>query len=393
METIVITQLTFCNVSSVCKRHTDQFLSFIFDSDFKYCDFEMAFVVNNPSKCDQRAVIQFLCAEGLQPLQIHTRMQAVYGNACFAYPTVKEWYRKFKNGREGTNDKPRPGALSTASTDRNVACVEGLIRENRRISIRAISENVGVSIGSVHSIVHKLGYSKVCAQWVPRLLSENQKSLRMGLSLQHLTEYRQNGNDFLSSIIAGDESWCHYFEPSSKLSSMQWKHANSPPPKKFKVQPSAGKVMLTFFFDHEGPLLIEFTEPRVHINANLYNETLNKLHQAIRRKRPGKLSRGVILLHDNARPHVAKVVKENLQRKKWRILEHPPYSPDLSPCDFHIFGPLKKALKGNRFQSDEEVQNAVKEFFEQQPQEFFKQGIHRLVKQWDMCLNCSGSYL
>lgn len=55
------------------------------------------------------------------------------------------------------------------STDRNVAYVEGLIRENRRISIRAISENVGVSIGSVHSMVHKLGYSKVCAQWVPRL--------------------------------------------------------------------------------------------------------------------------------------------------------------------------------------------------------------------------------
>ncbi|KAK4875047.1 hypothetical protein RN001_011469 [Aquatica leii] len=120
----------------------------------------MAFVINNPSKYNQCAVIQCLYAEGFEPLQ----MQAVYGNACFAYPTVKEWCQKFKSEREETNDKSQPGGLRTTSTDRNVACVEGMIRENRKISIRAISENVGVSIGSVHSIVHKLVYSKVSAQ-------------------------------------------------------------------------------------------------------------------------------------------------------------------------------------------------------------------------------------
>ncbi|GFW97486.1 uncharacterized protein TNCV_4991621 [Trichonephila clavipes] len=56
------------------------------------------------------------------------------------------------------------------------------------------------------------------------------------------------------------------------------------------------------------------------------------------------LSSDVLLLHDKARSHVAKVYVEALPRKKWKVLEHPAYSPDLSLCNYHIFGPLKKSL-------------------------------------------------
>ncbi|KAG5318536.1 MOS1T transposase, partial [Pseudoatta argentina] len=45
----------------------------------------------------------------------------------------------------------------------------------------------------------------------------------------------------------------------------------------------------------------------------------------------------VILLHDNARPHVAKPVKTYLETLKWEVLPHPPYSPDIAPSDFHLF--------------------------------------------------------
>ena len=54
------------------------------------------------------------------------------------------------------------------------------------------------------------------------------------------------------------------------------------------------------------------------------------------------LSDGVILLHDNTRPHTANLVRDKLQRFDWETLQHPPYSPDLFPCDFNIFGDLKK---------------------------------------------------
>ncbi|XP_066253419.1 protein GVQW3-like [Euwallacea similis] len=143
----------------------------------------MAFVIKSPSKFDQ-----------------------LYEEALFAYPTVKEWCRKFRDGKEGTKDALRPDAVCTASTDTNIARVNDLIRENRRISIKAISQNIDVSVGSVRSIVQKLGCRKICAQRVPRLLSGNKKYLRISLSLQHLTEYNESGNNFLLSIVAGDET-------------------------------------------------------------------------------------------------------------------------------------------------------------------------------------------
>ena len=84
------------------------------------------------------------------------------------------------------------------------------------------------------------------------------------------------------------------------------------------------------------------------------------MRRTLKSKRRAMLSDGIILLHDNARPHTANIVRDKLQRLGWETLQHPPYSPDLSPCDFHIFADLKKDILGRRFYSDEEVQEWVR---------------------------------
>jgi len=61
-------------------------------------------------------------------------------------------------------------------------------------------------------------------------------------------------------LVTGDESWVYHYEPESKRQSMQWKHPSSPANKKFKTQASAGKVMLTIFWDVNGPILVHFQE-------------------------------------------------------------------------------------------------------------------------------------
>ena len=65
-------------------------------------------------------------------------------------------------------------------------------------------------------------------------------------------------------------------------------------------------------------------------------------------RRAGMLSDGSTLLHDNARSNTANLVRDKLQRFDWKTLKHPPYSPDLSPCDFYIFGDLKEDIRGRR---------------------------------------------
>ena len=69
----------------------------------------------------------------------------------------------------------------------------------------------------------------------------------------------------------------------------------------------------------------------------------------------------VFLLHDNARPHMSRVTLAKRAKFKWEQLDHVPYSPGMSSCDFHTFGPLKKHLKGQRFNSYDELNDAVKD--------------------------------
>jgi histone-lysine N-methyltransferase SETMAR len=94
------------------------------------------------------------------------------------------------------------------------------------------------------------------------------------------------------------------------------------------------------------------------VNSATYADLLkNHLRPEIKSKRRGLLSTGVLLQHDNARPHIARSTVATIQDlSEWLL--HPPYSPDLAPSDFHVCGPLKEAMGGKSFRSDEEMQQA-----------------------------------
>jgi hypothetical protein len=113
---------------------------------------------------------------------------------------------------------------------------------------------------------------------------------------------------------------------------------------------SACKLMVTVFWDHKGVLLVEFTEKGPTINAASYCGTLERLKTVIKRKRPGLLTKGVLILHDDARPHVATAIQEFLQRFRWTVLEHPAHSLDLHLVIFTSFLLLRIILLATNFQ-------------------------------------------
>jgi GT2 family glycosyltransferase len=93
-------------------------------------------------------------------------------------------------------------------------------------------------------------------------------------------------------------------------------------------------------------------------NASGYCDTLEKLRRAIQNRRRGMLSRGVVKLHDNARPHTATETQDLIATFGWEQFDHPPYSPDFPPSDFHVFLHPKTFLGGLRFH-DDDVKEAV----------------------------------
>ena len=130
-----------------------------------------------------------------------------------------------------------------------------------------------------------LGYSKVCARWVPRPLTEAHKQFRLEVCSK-LLEYCNSEKTFLQQIATGNDIWVHHFEPESKRPSMVWRHPASPRSKKFKSQQSVGKVIMTVFWVSVGVILVDFMSKGATINSDAYIDTLKKLKARIRRIPP-----------------------------------------------------------------------------------------------------------
>jgi hypothetical protein len=92
-------------------------------------------------------------------------------------------------------------------------------------------------------------------------------------------------------------------------------------------------------------------------------------------------------------PHTAQATQERIQKLQWELLEHPPYSPDLVPSEFHLFGPLKYHLGGKYFADDEENEMEVRKWLRQQSKDFHAEGFDELVKKWDKCINDDRGYV
>ena len=75
-----------------------------------------------------------------------------------------------------------------------------------------------------------------------------------------------------------------------------------------------------------------------------------------------------------------------LQALKFEVLKHPPYSLNVAPSDFHLFGPMKEHLRGQKFADDSEILEAVQSWLKAVPKSLFLEGIHKLLDRWTKCV-------
>ncbi|XP_005094935.1 uncharacterized protein LOC101864133 [Aplysia californica] len=153
----------------------------------------------------QRAVIEFLTAEGAAPIDFHWRMKLVCGEACVKESTVRRWAKEFAETSPAETDFhdqahcSRPNSASDVQHQEKVA---EIIQANRRIKVRDVSEMIEISVGSAEGIIHDvLGYRKVCARWVPHMLSPDLKLNRSQVSDELLARYTDEGEAFLRRIV------------------------------------------------------------------------------------------------------------------------------------------------------------------------------------------------
>ena len=127
---------------------------------------------------------------------------------------------------------------------------------------------------------------------------------------------------------------------------------------------------------------------QIEIDAVIYTDQFT----CYNKKRPSKGWSGVRLLHDNAFSHKCEAVKSFLASEKVKVLNHPPYSPDLSPCDFFLFPRLKKIFSGNKYMARSSLGSAFYQCLQQIRKEDYLSAFRNLVKRLQKCVSIKGEY-
>ena len=284
-----------------------------------------------------------------------------FGDQSPSEATIFRWFRQFMSGARTMEDDDRCGRITTTVTPEDVPRVESLIKKDPKMAYAEI-HIMKISSGSLTRILHySLGVRKRCTRWVPHILSEEQKRGRVNWYIRMLRKFDGGRSPRFWDIVTGDETWVHQYDPETKQQSAVSVLPDENPPVKFKRNRSAFKQKIVCFFAKFGHVATIPLEDRRTVTADWYvNHCLPKIFQVWCKRRPRTGVRGLLLLHDNASAHTAVVTLDFLVASNVQLVTHPPYSPDLAPCDWFLFPSDKKQLKGKQFQNAEDAQT----FFE-----------------------------
>ena len=181
---------------------------------------------------EQCVCVKFCCKLGKNFTDIFQLPNKTYGENCTSRMQCYEWFKHFKEGRMSVGEDPRPGRISTSANDDHIDRVRAVIRVNRRLTVREVADEVGISIDSCLQIfTEKLQMRRVSAKFVPRLLTDDQKENRVEIS-QELLAIANGNENFLKNFITRDEALVYGCDVETKMQSPQWMGKGLPGQKK-----------------------------------------------------------------------------------------------------------------------------------------------------------------
>ncbi len=291
----------------------------------------LATVATIQERKEQRATLKFLAKSGFQPIECWRRLRTVWRDKTLGKTQIREWHKRFLNGQDDTSDKKRTGKPRSKCTAENITKVREMLQDDGKMSLREICDRTGLKMGVVVRIVKKeLKLKHRAPKFMLTELTDAQKADRKEVCERNIEALCSSPDpeQFLQSIISGDESWINTCEQETKLQSSVWLLPKAPRPKKALRIPGNKKSMLTLFCDCKGVILMDWLQPKETVDSIRYVKTLAKLKEAIRQKRPNLWrSRAFKIHHDNASPHTSFHMTKHIDKWNLDILPHPPKLP------------------------------------------------------------------
>ena len=153
-------------------------------------------------------------------------------------------------------------------------------------------------------------------------------------------------------------------------------------------------MLYAIFFDFKGPVFQIPVPKGSSVTGKFYRESvLTQLVDFYQKCRLRTGVRSIKLLHDNAPAYKSATVQEYLKESGLNILDHPPYSPDLSPCDFWLFPRLREMLLGHCFESRCGIGSVVYQCLQHIPKEDYRAAFRKWGDRCKMCVVADGAYI
>ena len=342
-------------------------------------------------KSTYRAYILIRHKLGKSVKEIHDELVLACPDDAPSHMTVWRWVDRFKHGIEDLEDNNRPGAPITATIPQNIEAVRQLINDDPHISLHQLEAQTSLSYGTIERIIHDhLQLRKLASRWIPYMLTAAQKAKRLAFCQHNLAKFNES-KWRLCDVFTGDESWIYLRQVGRKQSNSTWVGVGEPPKTVVRRGQFEPKCMVTVMFKSTGPLLIHCLNKGETITAKTYIEDcLKPVVRAIEKQRPMSGTKNMKILHDNAKPHVAKDVQDYLKNESIAIIDHPPYSPDLAPCDFWLFSKIKQNLTDHK--DVQSLKKQITEIVAGIPKEEWLKTFEKYLERMQYCINNKGDY-
>ncbi|KAK6737396.1 hypothetical protein RB195_019851 [Necator americanus] len=210
-------------------------------------------------------------------------------------------------------------------------------------------------------------------KWLSHALSDGNRQRRLDICTQLLS--RSRGLDWLDTIVTGDEKWVFYVNHTHNRA---WCAGDEVPDPFMEGEIHERKVLLSDWWGVHGIYRFELLPDNTTVIAEVYCARLQRLADKISKEHP-KLD-NVRLLHDDARPHIAKKFSQKILELGWEVL-HPPHRPDQAPSDYHLFRSLQHHLEEKRYDDRDHLENDLRAFFASKSPEFYAKGIRDFVRR------------
>ena len=327
------------------------------------------------ARARQRDKISWLVKKKWTPKKVHENLEKEFGRLAYSYRCVVyhcSLVRKKVSGASvARNGRPRHKLVDEKIWAAHI--------EDPDLSVRKLAARITEPRETVRRHMIDIGARKGALPRIPHDLTSSQRSSRVTMS-KTLLGYLKDKKKW-PRIITGDETWV-YLTNQQKFG---WFFPGDEPRRAVDRQQGDKKVMLVTFLSSRGFKAIKFLPEGATIDARICCD----LFRCIRMENDAPL-----WIHmDNASPHRAKLAQSVLTDLQIFPLPHPPYSPDLAPCDFWLYGRLKYSLGSAKFSTVDELQERVLEELHKIQVGEIRRVYNEWIRRLERCIESQGDYV